>query len=203
MAVVIAKEDEEKFLFLAKAENLEATRVAIVTDDKKLTMIWRGGTIVDLDRDFLNSNGAKKKTEVIVESVRKEEESQCKDLAARLSSLKHCSREGLSERFDSTIGASTLLMPFGGKYQKTPSPVMAALLPDDSGKMRTASIFSYAYDPNLSDRDPYDGAKNAVYESIAKLIAAGGKRKGRSQVSLEHWMPRSKQVVPPLGERTA
>ena len=178
MAVVIAKEDEEKFLFLAKAENLEATRVATVTDDKKLTMIWRGRTIVDLDRDFLNSNGAKKKTEVIVESVRKEEESHSEDLTARLGSLKHCSREGLSERFDSTIGASTLLMPFGGKYQKTPSPVMAALLPDDSGKMSTASIFSYAYDPNLSDRDPYNGAKNAVYESIAKLIAAGGKRKG-------------------------
>ena len=177
MAVVIDKGDEEKFLSLAKEENLEATTVATVTSDDKLIMLWRGKKIVELDRSFLDTNGAKKETCVCVEGkkdIKKEEQS----LKARLSTLKHCSREGLSERFDSTIGASTLLMPFGGRYQKTSPSAMAALLPTDEGEMNTASIFSYAYDPYLSTSDPYNGAKNAVFESIAKIIATGGMRKG-------------------------
>ena len=177
MAVVIDEKDRDRFLSLAKEENLEATVVATVTSDDKLTMLWRGKKIVELDRSFLDTNGAKKASNAYVES-RKETEEEEGTLKDRLSSLRHCSREGLSERFDSTIGASTLLMPFGGKYQKTTPSAMAALLPADKGEMHTASIFSYAYDPYLSDSDPYRGAKNAVFESIAKVIATGGSRRG-------------------------
>lgn len=177
MAVVIDEKDRDRFLSLAKEENLEATVVATVTSDDKLTMLWRGKKIVELDRSFLDTNGAKKASNAYVES-RKETEEEDGTLKDRISSLRHCSREGLSERFDSTIGASTLLMPFGGKHQKTAPSAMTALLPADKGEMNTASIFSYAYDPYLSDSDPYRGAKNAVFESIAKVIATGGSRRG-------------------------
>ncbi len=178
MAVVIAKEDVEKFIKEAEKENLEATLVADVVEEPRLKMNWNGTTIVDLSRDFLNSNGAPKYTDIRI--VRPVEEinpeiDDCPDTWTEImSNLNVCSQKGLVEKFDSTIGAGTVLMPYGGIYQLTPSQAMAAKIPVLKGDTNTCSVMGWGYNPNISERSPYHGAICAVVESIAKVVAAGG-----------------------------
>ena len=173
MAVVVAPENEAKFIAKAEAENLEAYKVAVVTENPRVIMNWNGDTIVDISREFLNTNGAVKHTDV---AVRKADSAAAekKSLKEMAGSLKSASRRGLVERFDSTIGAGTVLMPFGGKAQRTPEAVMAALIPVLPGKHTDdASVMSWGYDPDRTSADPYKGAYEAVYSSVAKLVAAG------------------------------
>lgn len=182
MAVVIAAQDEEKFLQAALAENLQAVRVAEVTADPRMIMTWRGKTIVDLSREFLNSNGAPKHTTAEVaapdlSALPKKYMAKGADFAEKLtnmlSDLNICSQKGLIERFDSTIGAATVTMPFGGTKQLTPTPYMAAKLPVLNGETTTASVMAYGFNPWLSSASPYHGAMQAVISSAAKLTAAG------------------------------
>ena len=180
MAVVLAPEDKARFLALAASENLEAVQVATITAEPRLVMKWRGKTIVNISRAFLNSSGAPKYTSVKVEAPsHAEPASDARSFAERMkalaSDLNVCSKRGLSERFDSTIGASTLLSPFGGKRRRTPAQAMAALLPAD-GETDTCSIMAYGFEPYRSERDPYAGSYVAVAQSAAKVIAAGGRR---------------------------
>ena len=178
MAVVIAKEDLEKFMAKAAQENLEATMVARVTEEPKLRMNWCGNTIVDLSREFLNSNGAEKHTDITIPDPILANDDNGEDTADRweamISNLNVCSQKGLVERFDSTIGAGTVLMPYGGKYQNTPTQAMAAKIPVLKGETKTASIMAWGYNPFLSSKSPYHGAMSAVVESVAKVVAAGG-----------------------------
>ena len=178
MAVVIAKEDLEKFMAEAAKENLEATMVARVTEEPRLRMNWNGNTIVDLSREFLNSNGAEKHTDIEVPTPVFASDDGGEDTADRweamISNLNICSQKGLVERFDSTIGAGTVLMPYGGKYQNTPTQAMAAKLPVLNGETTTASVMGWGFNPFLSSVSPYHGAMSAVVESIAKVIATGG-----------------------------
>ncbi|MGN1480988.1 phosphoribosylformylglycinamidine synthase [Porcipelethomonas sp.] len=179
MAVVIAKEDIEKFLSEAHKENLEATVVADVTEEPRLKMNWNGVTIVDLSREFLNSNGAPKYTDIKIKKPDTKLLSTYTDNPegwdALMANLNVCSQKGLVEKFDSTIGASTVLMPFGGKYQLTPAQAMAAKIPVLHGQTDTCSVMGWGYNPFISEKSPYHGAVLAVIESIAKVVAAGGK----------------------------
>lgn len=182
MAVVIAKSDVEKFLAEAEKENLEATVVAHVTDDRRLRMHWKGNEIVNLSRDFLNSNGAEKHTKITITDPYMitndgNIDNSPEKWEAMISNLNICSQKGLVERFDSTIGAGTILMPYGGKYQNTPTQAMAAKIPVLHGETTTASIMGWGYDPFLSEKSPYHGAIGAVVESIAKVVATGGNHK--------------------------
>ncbi len=178
MAVVIAPEDMERFMAEAKKENLEATHVADVVDNPRLKMNWNGKTIVDLSREFLNSNGAPKFTNIAVdapEDVRGDvHPDNGEEWTKLMGSLNVCSQKGLIEKFDSTIGAGTVLMPFGGVYQMTPSQAMAAKIPVLRGETNTCSLMGWGYNPDISVKSPYHGAMLAVVESIAKVVAAGG-----------------------------
>ncbi|MDO4944805.1 MAG: phosphoribosylformylglycinamidine synthase [Ruminococcus sp.] len=178
MAVVIAKSDLEKFMAEAAKENLEATMVAAVTAEPRLKMNWNGNIIVDLSREFLNSNGAEKHTDITVSAPIFAEEKNAEDNADRweamISNLNICSQKGLVERFDSTIGAGTVLMPYGGKYQNTPTQAMAAKLPVLDGETTTVSVMGWGFNPFLSSISPYHGAMSAVVESVSKVIATGG-----------------------------
>jgi len=176
MAVVVAAEDADKFIEYAEKENLEAYRVAVVTEQARMVMSWKGQTIANLSREFLNTNGADKHTEV--EVTEKEQVGCSKSLYANLremaADLRTASRRGLVERFDGSIGAGSVLMPFGGKTQKTPAQSMAALLPTLPGQStEQGSVMSWALEPEIMSEDPYKGAKYAVYNSMAKLVAAG------------------------------
>lgn len=182
MAVVVEEKDAERFIKAAEAENLEAYRVAVVTEEARMVMEWKGVPIADLSRDFLNQNGAVKHTQISVEKKDSVQENEAEslvqttavDLRKIAGSLKSASRRGLAERFDSTIGAGSILMPFGGKTQRTPAQAMAALfpvLPEQTTDQ--ASVMSWACDPEQTTEDPYKGAYNTVYTSIAKLVAAG------------------------------
>ena len=174
MAVVVAPEDESAFIAAAEAENLEAYRVAVVTAERRMVMRWKGKVIADLSRDFLDTNGAAKHARVSVPGRERAAALPFRSLREMAGSLACASRRGLVERFDSTIGAGTLLMPFGGKTQRTPAQVMAALLPVLPGKHTdTGSVFSWALDPEAMSADPYEGAYGAVIASVAKLAAAG------------------------------
>ena len=176
MAVVVAAEDEEKFIAAAQAENLEAYRVAVVTESPRMVMHWRGQTVADLSRAFLDTNGAVKHASIRVEAGEKQAESACAPCMLRdmAGSLKSASRRGLAERFDSTVGAFSLLMPFGGKTQRSPSQAMAALLPVLPGsKTEQGSVMAWGCDPDALSADPYTGAHSAVYTSVAKIVAAG------------------------------
>ncbi len=179
MAVVIAKEDVDRFLSEAAKENLEATVVADVVDEPRLKMNWNGVTIVDLSREFLNSNGAPKYTDITIEKPDTRVICPYADNPegwdALMANLNVCSQKGLIEKFDSTIGASTVLMPFGGKYQLTPTQAMAAKIPVLHGQTDTCSVMGWGYNPFISEKSPYHGAVLAVIESIAKVVAAGGK----------------------------
>ena len=176
MAVVVAPEDAAKFIAAAEAENLEAYQVAVVTESPRMVMEWNGTVIADLSRAFLNTNGAVKHAEVRV--ARKDraplEKAQFTSLREMAGSLKSASRRGLTERFDSTIGAGSILMPFGGKTQRTPAQAMAAVFPVLPGEETDqASVMAWGCDPEQTCTDPYTGAYNAVYTSMAKLAAAG------------------------------
>jgi len=176
MAVVVAAEDAEKFIAYAEGENLEAYRVATVTEEARMVMSWKGQTIADLSRAFLNTNGADKHT--VVDVTEKDLSALSRalygDLREMAADLKTASRRGLVERFDGSIGAGSVLMPFGGKTQKTPAQAMAALLPTLPGqKTEQASVMAWGLDPDHMCIDPYTGARAAVYTSMAKLVAAG------------------------------
>ncbi len=181
MAVVVEKKDADKFIALAKEENLEATIVAEVTEEKRLVMNWNGKKIVDISREFLNSNGAEKHISVKAgkaESFEKElPKSFNEGVMALADDLNVCSRRGLSERFDSTIGAGTVLMPFGGKHQLTPIQAMANKISDPERYADTCSLMAWGYNPFIMEKSPYHGAYLAVVESVSKLIAQGAEFK--------------------------
>ena len=180
MAVVIEKENIERFMALADSENLEATVVARVTEEPRLRVHWNGKTVIDLSREFLNSNGAEKHIEVApakpeaYEDYTKEPvEDFVSGYKALVGDLNVCSKRGLSERFDSTIGAGTVLMPFGGKHQKTPIQAMVHKVSVEQKHTDTCSFMSWGYNPYIAEKSPYHSAYLAVVESLAKLIAAG------------------------------
>ncbi len=178
MAVVLEAKDVEAFQALAMEENLESSVVARVTQDQRLVMLHRGEKIVDIQRSFLDSHGAEKHAKVFVSNratnqSKKTEGSLKQKLLALMSDLNVCSQQGLGERFDSTVGAASLFMPYGGMYQVNPSQVMAALFPIEEGETTTASVMAWGYDPFLMEQDPYRGAFSAVIHSVAKLVAAG------------------------------
>ena len=178
MAVVVAPEDADKFRALASKENLESTPVAVVKSEPRLRMNWNGRTIVDISREFLNSNGAEKHTDVAVPDIKVSYSTGRKNTSAdwegMVTDLNICSQRGLVQRFDSTIGGATVLMPFSGKTQQTPVQAMAAKLPVLNAKTDTTSIMAWGFDPAVSTQSPYHGAVCAVVESIAKVVAAGG-----------------------------
>ena len=185
MACVIAASDVDTFKAYCDEENLECTVVADVTDTNRLIMNWNGETIVDISRDFLNTNGASQQQEVIVKAPADRSYFLCGSASAdnfkekwlaAVSDLNTASQQGLAERFDSTVGANTVLMPFGGKFQKTPTQGMVAKLPVLNGETTTASIMTHGFVPELSDWSPYHGAQYAVLLSVAKLVALGGRR---------------------------
>ena len=185
MAVVLDDGDVNAFIDAADAENLEATPVAVVTADERLRMLWRDDMIVDISRAFLNTNGVTQKSEATITAPKAEdcymdqlpEEVVGKDFAgamqANLSRLNVCSQKGLSERFDSSIGAGTVLMPFAGKYQLTPEEAMVAKLPLLHGETDDATAMSYGFIPGISEWSPFHGAAWAVTESLSKLAAVG------------------------------
>ena len=199
MAVVVAPKDKEEFLRYAAEENLEATPVAVVTEKPNLVLNWRGKAIVDISRAFLDTNGAHQETDVMVEAPSEKDnylyqiasekaaavvdalEDGASDgqafataFISELGDLNVCSQKGLVERFDSSIGAGTVTMPYGGQYQLTQTQSMVAKLPVLGGKTDTVTMMSYGFDPYLSSWSPYHGAIYAVTESIAKIIASGG-----------------------------
>ena len=183
MAVVIEAKDRDKFIELANRENLLATVVAVVTDTNRLVLNWKGKKIVDISREFLDTNGVTQETEVEVENISYEESPLTKvayegeNLEAKwynmLSSLNVASQKGLMEIFDSTIGATTVLMPFGGKYQMTPTDVSVQKLPLLKGETDTASAITWGYNPVLSSWSQFHGGAYAVVESLAKLVSVG------------------------------
>ena len=179
MAVVIEKENVDEFLKLANEENLQACPVAKVTELKRLVLKWNGKKIVDISRDFLNTNGASKHADVKALKPQKYDKVIDGDFIQNLSDmacdLNVCSKRGLSERFDSTIGAGTVLMPFGGKYQKTPVQAMVQLVSVEEGHTDDCSLMSWGYNPYITSKSPYHGAYLAVVESVSKLIATGAK----------------------------
>ena len=176
MAVCVEAKDADKFIALAEAENLEAYRVAVVTEEERMVMTWKGNTIANLSRAFLDTNGAVKHSNVSV--TEKDLSPLSKPLYGSLkemaSDLKTASQRGLVERFDATIGAGSILMPFGGKKQLTPAQAMAAQLPVLPGEITdNGSLFAWGCDPDHLSIDPYTGAHAAIYSSVAKLVAAG------------------------------
>ncbi|WP_022748284.1 phosphoribosylformylglycinamidine synthase [Lachnobacterium bovis] len=191
MAVVVAKEDVDQFLQYAKEENLEATTVAVVTEEKRLILEWRGKEIVNISRAFLDTNGAHQETDVQVEmpdenlnyleKINSEKinnslkEGDLKQAwMEELSDINVCSQKGLVEMFDGSIGAGSVLMPYGGKYQLTETQSMVAKLPVLKGKCDTVTMMSYGFDPYLSSWSPYHGAIYAVLESLSRIVAVGG-----------------------------
>ena len=177
MAVALAPEDVDRFIALASEENLEATPVATVTEEKRLKMVWNGAAIVDVSREFLNSNGAEKHQKAHIEKASVWQLQWAgatfeEKMKSMVGDLNICSKKGLSERFDSTIGAATVLMPFGGSHQLTPQMAMAAKLPVD-GETTTCSGMAWGFNPYLMSADPYKGAMLAVVDSVTKLVAAG------------------------------
>ena len=184
MAVVVDKADAEKFIALSNEENLEATIVAKVTDNNRLEMTWRGDKIVDLSRDFLNTNGVVQHANVEITGIdnvsyRDEVPSELQNMSnaealkTNLSRLEVASQKGLVERFDASIGASTVLMPYAGKYQLTPEEAMVAKIPLLKGETDTATVMSYGFVPKISRWSPFHSAAFAVTESLAKLAAVG------------------------------
>ncbi len=177
MAVVVDKADADKFIALADKENLEATIVAYVTELPRLVMHWNGKVIVDLSREFLNSNGAEKHIDIVTKALNDYEKVTEGTFTERLNTLATdlnvCSKRGLSERFDSTIGAGTVMMPFGGKNQSTPSQVMVNKISVESADTDTCSYMAWGYNPFISEKSPYHGAYLAVVESVSKMIAGG------------------------------
>ena len=189
MAVVLDAGNVDDFIKYADEENLEATVVALVTDDRRLVMKWRGNNIVNLSRDFLDTNGVKQHIDVEVAAPAKEDcyfrrlskkiEALGSDIEKawleNLKDLNVCSQKGLAERFDSTIGGNTVLMPFGGTQQITPTEGMVAKLPVLGAETTTATAMTYGYNPYLMEWSPFHGALYAVVEAVAKMVALGGR----------------------------
>lgn len=200
MAVVVAPQDEEAFIRLAREENLEATTVAYVRTEKRIKMYWRGDTIVDISREFLNTNGVNQYARACVTSPLKEESyfnTLPEEITGRLDNpeaawlanlrcLNHCSKRGLVEMFDSSIGAGTVLMPLGGKYQLTPQEGMAAKIPVYEGATSTGTLMSYGYNPYIASWSPFHGAIFAIIESCAKIAAMGGNYQ-KSRLTLQEY----------------
>ena len=177
MAVVVAPEDVSRFLSLAEEENLQACTVAEVTEEPRLVMHWNGRKIVDISREFLNSNGADKHMDVQVSAGQLLHKNVsggfAENMTAIASDLNSCSKRGLSERFDSTIGAGTVLMPFGGKHQLTPIQSMVQKISMEKKHTDDCSFMSFGYNPFITEASPYHGAYLAVVESVSKLVASG------------------------------
>lgn len=178
MAVVIGKEDIEEFFRYAKEEDVEATIVAIVTDTKRLVMKYHQQIIVDIKREFLNTNGAKQYAKAKIEEIlfpqTKKQNITKQNILQHLGSLNVCMQRGIQEMFDSTNGGGTVLMPLGGKYQLSETQVSVAKIPVKDGETKSCSILAYGYDPSLSSASPYHGAMYAVIEAMSKVVAAGG-----------------------------
>ena len=182
MAVVVDPKDVDQFLAYAAEENLEAVTVAVVTEEPRLKMDWRGKTIVDLSRAFLDTNGAHQEADVTLEVPGRAgnlfDKADVADVRGKwlgmLSDLNVCSQKGLVERFDGSIGAGSVFMPYGGRYQLTETQAMVAKLPVLKGHTDTVTMMSYGFDPRLSSWSPYHGAVYAVVSSVAKIVAAGG-----------------------------
>lgn len=214
MAVVLDKKDVEKFIALSNEENLEATVVAVVTDENRLEMTWRGDKIVDLSRDFLNTNGVTQHAKVEITSVDEnknyrnevptclESLSLADALKANLSRLEVCSQKGLVERFDSSIGASTVLMPYAGKYQLTPEEAMVAKIPVLEGETDTATVMAYGFIPKLSRWSPFHSAAFAVSESLAKLACVGCDP-SQARLTFQEYFERLNDVPARWGKPTA
>lgn len=186
MAVVVRPCDVDKFIEYSHKENLESTVVAVVTDDRRLKMTWKGVTILDIQRDFLDTNGIKQKIDAVIKEpinaetagrdpLNKFKTSNLEDMwIENLKDLNVASQKGLVERFDSTVGAGTVLMPFGGKTQMTPTEGMVAKIPVQNGITNTCTLMTHGFDPYLSKISPYHGAMYAVIHSVAKIVAMGG-----------------------------
>ena len=214
MAVVLDKADVDTFIRLSNEENLEATPVAVVTDENRLEMTWRGDKIVDLSRDFLNTNGVTQHAKVEISAVdenknyRKEVPAALDNLSlanalkANLSRLEVCSQKGLVERFDSSIGASTVLMPYAGKYQLTPEEAMVAKIPLLDGETDTATVMAYGFIPKLSRWSPFHSAAFAVSESLAKLAAVGCDP-SQARLTFQEYFERLNDVPSRWGKPTA
>lgn len=194
MAVVVARENAERFINLALLENLEATPVAVVTDKNRLIMRWNDKVIVDLSRDFLNSNGADKHTTARINKPSLDTTVSYTNTPSgwesMVSDLNICSQRGLVQRFDSSIGSATVLMPFAGKTQQTPVQAMAAKIPVEHGNTTTASLMSWGFNPYISEQSPYHGAMYAVIESISKIVAAGG-QSDKTRLTFQEYFPRT------------
>lgn len=192
MAVVIRAKDFEAFKKYGNEENLEVTKVADITDTGRLIMKWRGKTILDISRKFLDTNGAKQFTKVNVISPSEYKPLELGSISFKdnlfntLQDLNVCSQQGMGEMFDSTIGAATVLMPFGGKYRKTTPDGMVAKLPVLKGETNTCSMMSFGFDPEISQWSPFHGGIYSVVESIAKIVAMGGDYK-KSRLSMQEY----------------
>ncbi len=179
MAVVVEKENVDAFLALAHSENLQACPIAVVKDEPRLTMHWNGKTIVDISREFLNTNGAEKHITITPNAAKQPQKivsgGFAENMRSLASDLATCSRRGLAERFDSTIGAGTVLMPFGGKHQLTPAQAMVQKISVEKAHTDDCSLMAWGYNPFVAEQSPYHGAYLAVVESVCKLIASGAK----------------------------
>ena len=214
MAVVLDKKDVDKFISLASKENLEATAVAVVTESPRLTMNWRGDTIVDLSREFLNTNGVTQVAKAYIKApkwegcYRKVAPAKLKDMPAdeafleNMSRLEVCSQIGLAERFDASIGAATVIMPFGGKNQLTPQEAMAAKIPLEKGETDDATAMSYGYIPGVSRWSPFHGSAYAVVESLSKLLAIGANPM-TARLTFQEYFERLKDVPSRWGKPAA
>ncbi len=183
MAVVVSPENVDAFLAYAAEENLEAVPVAVVTEEPRLVLVWRGKEIVNISRAFLDTNGAHQETDVRVDIPKREDSPLQAQVSVKnvhdqwlstLADLNVCSQRGLVEMFDSSIGAGSVLMPYGGKYQMTETQTMVAKVPVQNGHTSTVTMMSYGFDPYLSSWSPYHGAAWAVTESVARILASGG-----------------------------
>lgn len=214
MAVVLAKEDVEKFVALSNAENLEATPVAVVSDEGRLKMSWRGDMIVNLSRNFLNTNGATAHANVAIDPVKAEDNYRTKvpdvlanmaldqALKANLSRLPVCSQKGLVERFDASIGAGTVLMPYAGVLQLTPEEAMVAKVPLRKGETNTATAMSYGFIPKMSCWSPFHSSIFAVIESLAKLATVGCDPL-QARLTMQEYFERLNDVPSRWGKPTA
>ena len=194
MAVVVEAKDAEAFIAAAQKENLEAYRVAVVTEEERMVMVWKGQTIANLSRAFLDTNGASKHTKVDVteKDLSVLSNALYSSLREMAGDLKTASRRGLVERFDGSIGAGSVLMPFGGKTQTTPAQAMAAVLPVLPGQETSqASVMAWGLDPDMMSVDPYTGARAAIYTSMAKLVAAGADYK-KAYLTLQEFFEKLK-----------
>jgi phosphoribosylformylglycinamidine synthase len=201
MAVVVSAQDVEKFITYSNEENLEAIEVAEVNDSNRLTMLWRGRKIVDISRSFLDTNGARAYAAAVVKAPTKEENYFNAPIASgaikekwinTLADLNVCSQKGLSEIFDSTIGSGTVLMPFGGRKQLTPSEGMAAKMPLLKGETKTGTLMTYGYNPKIANWSPFHGALYAVVEAVTKIAVLGGDYK-KIRLSLQEYFERLEQ----------